>query len=63
MIKKGLLERLKNIEGKNEQQLEAIRNQGERQVEDSSVTNRAKEIKFSDEKNEEQEALINEIKK
>ena len=26
----GLLKRLKNIEGKNEQQLEAIRNQGER---------------------------------
>ena len=28
--KKGLLKRLKNIEGKNEQQLEAIKDQGER---------------------------------
>ena len=59
------MKRLKNIEGKNEQQLEAIRNQGEMQLEtirDFNVTNRPKEIKFSGEKNEEQEALINEIK-
>ena len=31
--KEGLLKRLKNIEGKNEQQLEAIRDQGDRQLE------------------------------
>ena len=64
--KEGLLMRLKNTEGKNEQQLEGIRNQGERQLEqirDFGVTNIPKEIKFSGEKNEEQEALINEIKK
>ena len=30
--KEGLLERLKNIEGKNEQQLGAIKDQGERQL-------------------------------
>ena len=60
------MKRLKNIEGKNEQELEAIRNKGERQLEairNFSVTSRPKEIKFSGEKNEEQEALINEIKK
>ena len=63
--KEGLLKKLKNIEGKNEQQLEAIRNQGERQLEairDFSVTSSPKEIKFSGEENEEQKALINEIK-
>ena len=31
--KEGLLKMLKNIEGKNEQQLEAIRDQGDRQLE------------------------------
>ena len=31
MKKKGLLKRLENIEGKNEQQLELIKNQGEKQ--------------------------------
>ena len=31
--KEGLLERLKNIEGKNEQQLEVIKDQGKRQLE------------------------------
>ena len=30
--KEGLLERLKNIEGKNEEQLKAINNQGEKQL-------------------------------
>ena len=51
--KEGLLKRLKNIEGKNEQQLEAIRSQGCRQLEairDFIVTNRPKEIKFNGEK-------------
>ena len=60
------MKRLKNIEGKNEKQLEAIRNQGERQLEairDFSVTKRPEEIKFCGEKDEEQEALINEVKK
>ena len=31
MKRKGLLKRLENIEGKNEQQLELIKNQGEKQ--------------------------------
>ena len=60
--KEGLLKRLKNIEGKYDHQVEAIRNRGEGQLEtirDSSVTNRPKEIKFSGKKSEEQEALIN----
>ena len=64
--KEGLLKRLTNIDGKNEQQLEAIRNQRVRQLEairDSSITTHLKKIKFSGEKNKEQEALINEIKK
>ena len=30
--KEGLLKRLKNIEGKNEEQLKAIKNQGEKQL-------------------------------
>ena len=30
--KEGLLERLKNIEGKNEEQLKAINHQGEKQL-------------------------------
>ena len=30
--KRGILKRLKNIEGKNEQQLEAIKDQGEKQL-------------------------------
>ena len=30
--KRGILKRLKNVEGKNEQQLEAIKDQGEKQL-------------------------------
>ena len=62
--KEGLSKRLKNIGGRNEQQLEVIRNQRERQLEairDFSAINRPKEIKFSGEKSEEQKALTKEI--
>ena len=63
--KEGLSKRLKNIGGRNEQQLKVIRNQRERQLEairDFSAINRPKEIKFSGEKSEEQKALTKEIK-
>ena len=64
--KEGLLKRLKNIEGKNEQQLEAIRDQGGRQLEaikDFSAPSKQKEIKFADEESQESKILRYEIKK
>ena len=63
--KEGLLKKLKNVEDKNEQQLEAIRDHEQRQLEaikDFSATNRSKEIKVSSEGSEEQKALINEVR-
>ena len=41
--KEGLLKKLKNIEGKNEQQLEAISNQGEKQL-DAIKNRREKQL-------------------
>ena len=41
--KEGLLKRLKNIEGKNEQQLELIKNQGEKQLNLINKSNLEKE--------------------
>ena len=49
------MRRLKNIEGKNEQQLEAIKDQGERQLEEISsyvATNKSQKIEFDSEKNQ-----------
>ena len=67
VIKEGLLKRLKNIEGKNKQQLVAIKNQGERQLEairdqrekqlhaisSYSAANKSHTIEFDNEKNQE----------
>ena len=63
--KEGLLKRLKNIEGKNEQQLEATKDQGERQLEALSgydATNKSQNIEFDIEKNQEAKELVDEIK-
>ena len=63
--KEGLLKRLKNIEGKNEQQLEAIRDQGDRQlgaIKDFKAASKQKEIKFGV-KSQESKILRYEIKK
>ena len=60
------MKRLKNIEGKNEQQFEAIRDQGDRQWEankDFSAPSKQKEIKFGDEESQESKILRYEIKK
>ena len=43
--KKGFMKRLKNIEGKNEQQLVAIKDQGEKQL-DATENYRAKKESF-----------------
>ena len=43
--KEGLLKRLKNIEGKNEQQLELIKNQGEKQLNLINKSNLERESK------------------
>ena len=52
----GLSKRLKNIEGKNEHQLEETKDQGERQLEairNFGATNRPKEIKFDGKESQE----------
>ena len=62
----ALLKRIKSIEGKNEQQLDLIRDQGERQLEETksfSVSNKPKEIKFDGEESKESKLLRQEIKK
>ena len=46
MKKKGFFKRLKNIEGKNEQQLELIKNQGEKQLNLINKNNLEKESKL-----------------
>ena len=64
--KEGLLKRLKNIEGKNEQQLDAIRDQGENQLD--AIKNYVakkesfKELEFLDEKQQEREKLSVELR-
>ena len=62
--KEGLLKRLKNIEGKNEQQLQAIRDQGERELDmlGSNISDKSKKIKFICE-NSESVYLLEEVKK
>ena len=63
--KAGLLKRLKNIEGKNEQQLEAIKDPGQRQLEAISsygATNKSQKVEFDSEKNQEAKELVDEVK-
>ena len=63
--KEGLLKRLKNIEGKNKQQLEAIKDQGEKQLEANSsygATNKSQKLEFDSEKNEKAKELVHEVK-
>ena len=60
------MKQLKHAEGKNEQQLEAIRDQGDRQLEaikDFSAPSKQKEIKFGDEESQESKILRYQIKK
>ena len=73
--KEGLLKRLRNIEGKNEQQLlairdqgeiqlEAIKDQGERQLEAISIydaTNKLQKIEFDSNKNQEAKNIVDEV--
>ena len=73
--KEGLLKRLRNIEGKNEQQLlvirdqgeiqlEAIKDQGERQLEAISnydATNKLRKIEFDSNKNQEAKSIVDEV--
>ena len=59
------MKRLRNIEGKNEQQLEAIKDQQERQLEAISsygATNKSRKIEFDSEKNQEAKQLADEVK-
>ena len=59
--KEGLLKRLKNVENKNEQQLEAIKYQGEKQLDAVKYYSAKKELEFSDQKNLRAIELINKI--
>ena len=61
--KEGLLKRLKDIVGKNGQQLEATKDQGERQLDATKDYSAKKKLEFSDEKNQRGMKLINKIKK
>ena len=70
--KEGLLKRLKNVEGKNEQQLVPIRDHGERQLEairdpgerqldairSSAITNKSQKIELKNEKNQKAKEMI-----
>ena len=59
------MKRLKNIEGKNEQQLDAIEDQGERKLEaikSYDATNKSQKTEFVSEKNQEAKELLNEVK-
>ena len=55
----GLLKRLKNIEGKNEQQLDLIRDQGDRQLDlfGRINTEKTKSIEFFDKENKDAQKL------
>ena len=60
------MKKLKNVESKNEQQLVAIKDQGERQLETISsygATNKSQKIKFDNEKNQEAKELVDEVNK
>ena len=61
----GLLKRLKNTEGRNEQQLDLIRDQEDRQLDAIGRinTSKIKSIGFYDKKSEEAQALVNKINK
>ena len=62
--KEGLLKRLKNIEGKNEQQLELIKNQGEKQLNLINRSNtESKKLEIQSDLNPEAKKLVDEIKK
>ena len=60
-----LLKRLKNIEGKKEQQLEAIRDQGDRQLDSIGKinTDKTEKIGFYDKGNKKAVELVNKINK
>ena len=47
--KEGLFKRLKNIEGKNEVQLQAIKDQGEKQLREIKNINKSNSLKVIDE--------------
>ena len=60
------MKRLTNIEGKNKDQLDAIKDQGERQLEgisSYSATNEPHRIEFGDRNNQESRKLVDEIKR
>ena len=57
------MKRLKNIESKNEQQLETIKDQGEKQLDPIKDYCAKKKTEFPDEKNQSIIELINKIKK
>ena len=60
------MKRLKSFEGKNEQQLVVIKDQGERQLEALSshgATNKSRKIEFDNEKNQEAKELVDEVSK
>ena len=46
--KEGLFKRLKNIEGKNEVQLQAVKDQGEKKLREISNINKNKTLKVID---------------
>ena len=60
------MKRLKNNEDKNKDQLDAIKDQGERQLEaisSSSETNQPHRIEFGNKNNQEARKLVDEIKR
>ena len=62
----GVLKRLKNIEGKNEQQLELIKNQGEKQrnlINKSNLESGSKKLEIESVLNPQAKQLIDEINK
>ena len=66
MKKEALLKRLKNIEGKNEQQLELIKNQGEKQlnlINKKKLEKESKQLEIQSYLNPEAKRLMDEINK
>ena len=64
--KEGLFKRLKNIEGKNEVQLQAIEDQGEKQLREIKNINKSNTVKVTDEirrKNDAANQILLDIKK
>ena len=65
-MKEGLLKRLKNIEDKNKQQLELIKNQGEKQtnlINKSNLESGSKKLEIESVLNLQAKQLIDEINK